>query len=255
MRAPSSTSTEPPEPLGRVVGTRVRPTYESVLSADWRARTRFPQRNEKKLAPGASVCWRKLAWSRWGDPGDLLQGRSVVTAVFEGPDLASSFHVHQLRNHGKQRLSVLDLLARCDEISPDLLEMAEGMSKAVRSLADRDWLEPGEVLNELTDLTIPASARGSLLWPAAMQAVLKELAADSETGEQLCVLRAEPLELVWHWQSVQDAEGSRSPESQMSQRMLELRERRHSALIRLYERELGFKVLDGQWMGRVIATR
>lgn len=242
--------------LGELRGTRVRPTYAIVCNAHWRAKSSYPKSSCRQLAPGATVHWKLFPWRGVADQGEVVQTRWVQSAVFKESELACTFSVRQTRipvsYADDECVPDTRYIDVCDEASQQLYDHAESVAEAIAHLEDREVLLPGETMAELDDLCVEKKFLNTQLWAPAMLTVLKRLARSTEYGELLCLLNAKPLELVWRENAL-----DRSPQlipQERSPQEEQLAKRRHAALLRLYEKRLGFEPVSGTLMAAWVRT-
>ena len=246
--------------LGEMKGVRPRPSYLIGVPDDWQRESYFPSGNRKRLTNGMTLVWRFHSWRKVDGSYDGVKLRMVRAAVFDRAQVACFFEVKQTKNGSDLEFHIDDYAITCDDESQENGEHASAVKLALERLDDgRNWLEEGEAVSELAMLYVAKGHRGTRVWQEAMIEMLS-LLAEANGGSQICVLQAQPLELCWRERTMSDqwflASGNGGQAESKAMQPLEesLAKRRRRAILTLYERELGFEPIVGQWMARRIET-
>lgn len=227
--------------LGIVNRGRVRPTYFVPADHAARAHLRFPK--AVKLNDQFTLSWRVGRWKAISDEFGWLKRRTVEAVVVDPCGLACSFDIEQTKNCDGADLPLEDYVYACDSISQSVYEESEAVALFLQSIDERPSLMDAEIVGCVARLYVPRSALGSMAWVEAIRFLTSELAKNQAWGMAF-VLQASPLEMAWrnNEMSAKELEGDLGG--------LEVCERRQKALIRLYERTLGFASLgETGWMG------
>lgn len=237
--------------LGALRRGRIRPTYVVGVPTEWQQPTFFPKSNRCRLGDtGCHMVWRIQPWVAVDGYIDGVKRRNVHCAMFDSEELACFLEIQQIKNTNDV-LFPENFAVTLDDDSAQLGELGEALEAAMAE-EGRSVVEAGEVFTEVHSLFITPAQRGRMVWAQGIRRILEILARKSngDADTMLAVLKPLPLD-VWSYCSEREHAAWSRCEAPPDLDEAEERcfERRRRALIRLYERKLGFQLLpDSGWM-------